>query len=68
MKAGGGKMKLLKLKFISAALAEAIDNFCKNRCKDVETCVESCPEEQKFIEVFQQGKVQSSASTEREKE
>lgn len=54
-------MKLLKLKFVSSALAEAIDGFCMNRCKDVEACVESCPEEQKLIEAFQRGKVQSSA-------
>ena len=57
-------MKLLKLKFISAAMAGAIDNFCKIRCKDAETCVESCPEEQKLIEAFQS---QSSEQTAREK-
>lgn len=54
---------MLKLKFVSSALAEAIDNFCKNRCKDAETCVESCLEEQKLIEAFQQRKVQSSEQT-----
>ncbi len=46
-------MKLLKVKFISATMAEAIAKFCEVRCKDAETCVESCPEEQKLIEAFQ---------------
>ncbi len=42
----------MKEKTMNATIIAAIAGICEKRCKDAETCTESCPEEQHLIEMI----------------